>query len=186
MPPPGKHTDTTKRAPENSCPGPHCRCAGGGLVLVYRPADIYTLSPDLDPVLIDISILRNGGGGDLQNSHLRYEKGDAGFDEALAEIESLRFRRPPINPLFQALPFLPEIGTQNHTIDDYDYHIDIALGSGDSTVWDGNISYVLGTWEYRDYDHSVSLPLTMKDGQTVGKELGDKWWQMAQEIDSDS
>lgn len=29
-------------------------------------------------------------------------------------------------------------------------------------------------------------PLTMKDGQTVGKDLGGKWWQMAQEIDSNS
>lgn len=63
----------------------------------YRPADIYTLSPALAPALIDISILRNGGGDDLQNCHLRYEKGAAGFDEALAEIESLPSAvRPPI------------------------------------------------------------------------------------------
>lgn len=86
--------------------------------------------------------------------------------------------------LFQALPFLTEIGTRTYTMDDYDYHIYIALGSGDSTAWDGNISYLLGSWEYRDYDHSVSLPLTMKDGQTVGKDLGGKRWQMSQEIDS--
>lgn len=50
----------------------------------------------------------------------------------------------------------------------------IALGSENSTAWDGNISYVLGTWEYRDYGHSVSLPLTMRDGQAVGKSLGDE------------
>ena len=151
----------------------------------YRPADIYTLSPDLAPVLIDISILRNCGGGDLQDRHLRYEKEDPGFDEALAEIESLTFRRPPTNLLFQAFPFLTEIGTRTYPIDGYDYHIYIGLANEDSTIWDGDISYVLGSWEYRDYDHSVSLPLIMKDGQAVGKSLGDEWWQMAQENDSD-
>lgn len=151
----------------------------------YRPADIYTLSPDLDPVLISISILRNGGGADLQDRSLRLEAGDEGFDEVLAEIEALRFRRPPTNLLFQAFPFLTEIGTRTYPIDGYDYHIYIGLANEDSTIWDGDISYVLGSWEYRDYDHSVSLPLTMKDGQAVGKSLGDEWWQMAQANDSD-
>lgn len=99
----------------------------------YRPADVHTLSPDLAPVLIDISILRNGGGGDLQNSHLRYEKGDEGFEEALAEIEALRFRRPPTNLLFQALPFLTELGPRVYSIDSYDYHIYIGLANEDST-----------------------------------------------------
>lgn len=153
----------------------------------YRPVGIYDLEPEMDVDIISISLIRNGGGSDMEDRSLHLERGDEGFEETLEQIEAFQFRRPPTNLVVQALPFLADLGPAKvKTIEDYEYHIYISLANEASEIWDCSLSCWFDEWEYRDFDRSISLPLTANGEAKDARALGDHFWKMAHPVESHS
>lgn len=104
-----------------------------------RPLDMETITGVTDPDDLSISIIDS----DLQQRDLNLSAGDEGFDEVLAQLQALQFRRPPTNLITSALSFLPSWGTTSKEVEDGDFsHLMITLsqpaptGNASTATWD--------------------------------------------------
>lgn len=157
--------------------------------LVYkRPLDIKTLTGVTEPDDIAITILKPDENMDLQQRDLTLSAGDEVFDELLARLEELRFRRPPTNLIRIVLPFLPESGGEAQEWEDGEFqHLYILLsqpdGNGNRTS--GHVEFFIDQWEYRDFDRSIMLPLAVENAKETGQDLCAQIWEIATPVEND-
>ena len=151
-----------------------------------RPVTIHDLGPDMKPEIISIMLIRNGGGSDIEHRDLRLvEEDDPDYPPVLEQLEGLRFRRRPTNPLLQAMPFLDTLGSDRvRTIDDYAYHFYIRMRDQGDSDWTVYLTCNFDAWSYLDYDHGVSLPLYVSHAHETAKALGDQLWELAGKAES--
>ena len=154
-----------------------------GSVWYARPVGVETLFPGLEPDQISVTVLDFDGRKQVDRN-LTYLKGTPEFDELWGEVQALRFRRPPTNVLAQALPFLAGMfPAQSKTLgeDDIDHlFLDFFQGDDPSAAWMGELRFWVDSWEYRDLDHDVTLPLSTKDSHAIGQEMAHALWEQAE------
>lgn len=145
----------------------------------YRqPVDIYGLDSVLEVETIHVSLLQNREGvadDDLESRVVSFQKGDEGFDEALAKVETLELIRPARN--LMPLP-LPKKSSQDKVIEDYEYRIRIELeGAEDRCL---TLVCDIDEWEYRKSSYDADLPLKATENTPDSKEFGDYFWELAE------
>ena len=160
-----------------------------GCLYYKRPMDIKTLTGVTEPDNISISIILTDEDMDLQQRDLTLSAGDDGFEELLARLEEIQFRRPPTNLIRVALPFLPELGESSTEWEDGDFqHLYILLsqpdGNGNRTT--GHVEFFIDEWEYRDFDRSLMLPLAVADSKETGQDLCAELLDKATPVESSS
>lgn len=157
--------------------------------LVYkRPLDIKTLTGVTEPDDIAITVLLVDEDMDTQQRDLTLSAGDEGFDELLARLEELRFRRPPTNLIRIVLPFLPESSGEAQEWEDGEFqHLFISLsqpGENGERVY-GYVEFWVDEWEYRDFDRNLSLPLAVENAKETGQDLCAQIWEIATPVEND-
>lgn len=157
--------------------------------LVYkRPLDIKTLTGVTEPDDIAITVLLVDEDMDTQQRDLTLSAGDEGFDELLARLEELRFRRPPTNLIRIVLPFLPESGGEAQEWEAGEFqHLFISLsqpGENGERVY-GYVEFWVDEWEYRDFDRNLSLPLAVENAKETGQDLCAQIWEIATPVEND-
>ena len=154
-----------------------------GGVWYARPVGVETLFPGLEPDQISVTVLDFDGSKQADRS-LTLLKGTPEFDELWGKVQALRFRRAPTSVLVQALPFLAGTSSsQSKTLEEDDIghlYLDFFQDDGLSATQTGVLSFWVDSWEYRDFDHGVTLPLRMKDGQAIGQEMAHAFWERAE------
>lgn len=160
-----------------------------GCLYYKRPLDIKTLTGVTDPDDISISVILVDGSMDHQQRDLSLSAGDEGFEELLALLEEIKFRRPPTNLIRIALPFLPELGEDSKEWEDGDFqHLYIALsqpGEGGERN-NGFVEFWVNEWEYRDFARGISLPLAVENSKETGQDLCAQIWDEASPVENDS
>ena len=147
-----------------------------------RPVGVETLFPDLKPDMADVLLIQFDGRGHESRS-LRFSAGTPEFDAFWGQIQDLRFRRSPLNPLLQALPFLENTTSTSKALEDGDISnmfIGFAQDNGQEVWRSEELSFSVDAWHYEDHTHSVSLPLMMKNGKEIGQELAHVLWEQAE------
>ena len=146
-----------------------------------RPVSIFDLKPELEPATINVYI---GRFDDSARGHgYRDLDVDAGTPEGLAlleQVEAIRIRRSPLNPLRNVLP--PTTTGRQAGPGQYNYAIHI-FGTDGSWV---ALQFLLDEWKYELPEQAQYLPCLVSDGKAIGQTLGDKLWEIAQQIESDS
>ena len=146
-----------------------------------RPVGVETLFSDLEPDMADVLLIQFDGSGHESRS-LRFSAGTPEFDAFWGQIQDLRFRRSPLNPLLQALPFLENTASTSKTLEDGDISnmvIGFAQGNGQEVWRSEELSFSVDAWHYEDHAHGVSLPLLMKNSKEVGQKLAHTLWEQA-------
>lgn len=154
------------------------------LLWYSRPMGVHDLFPGMEPELIDVLIIKHNeptldtSREITEDRYLRLEAGSEDFSNLWTQLEGLRFRRPPTNPLRQMLPFLD--GATSKTIDSECYHIIIGMACprAEGQPWRSEeLTFWIDRWEYRDWRHAVTLPLYLSRGKEVGQVLGQQLWE---------
>lgn len=172
-------------------------CYGGAIVLLVavlilglwykQPKTIREITGIAAPDDIHISIIRFDEQINMEQRKLHLSAGDEGFDALMAQLDELEFRRPPTNLLRIALPFLTELGESPKEWEDGDFqHLYITLStSAQGKPWpSGEVSFWIDQWSYRDYEHSLTLPLAVVDGKETGQALCAQLWEISQPAES--
>ena len=152
-----------------------------------QPKTIREITGIAAPDNIHISIIRFDEQIHMEQRKLHLSAGDEGFDALMAQLDQLEFRRPPTNLLYIALPFLTELGESTKEWEDGDFqHLYITLStSTQGEPWpSGEVSFWIDQWSYRDYEHSLTLPLAVVDGKETGQALCAQLWEISQPVES--
>ena len=152
-----------------------------------QPKTIREITGIAAPDNIHISIIRFDEQMNMEQRKLTLSAGDEGFDALMAQLDQLEFRRPPTNLLYIALPFLTELGESTKEWEDGDFqHLYITLStSTQGEPWpSGEVSFWIDQWSYRDYEHSLTLPLAVVDGKETGQALCAQLWEISQPVES--
>ena len=152
-----------------------------------QPKTIREITGIASPDDIYISITRFDEQINMEQRKLALSAGDEGFDALMAQLDELEFRRPPTNLLYIALPFLTELGESTKEWEDGDFqHLYITLStSTQGEPWSsGEVSFWIDQWSYRDYEHSLTLPLAVVDGKETGQALCAQLWEISQPVES--
>ena len=160
-----------------------------GCLYYKRPLDIKALTGVTAPDDISISIILTDGNMDLEQRDLSLSAGDEGFEELLARLEELQFRRPPTNLIREALPFLPELGEDSKEWEDGDFqHLFISLSQPgeDGERVQGYVDFWVDEWEYRDFSRDISLPLAVADSKETGQTLCAELWDKATPVENNT
>lgn len=159
------------------------------LTLWYkRPLDICQITGITEPETISVSVERRDAATGTETRELTLSAGDEGFDDLLARLEEIQFRRPPTNLLRIVLPFLPESSRSKEAEDGDFQHLNILLSSPTETgEWNsGEVSFWVDQWQYRYDDRDLTLDLAVSDSKAVGQALCAELWEKAQPIESKS
>lgn len=158
-----------------------------GCLYYKRPLDIKELTGVTNPDNISISVILVDENIDKEQRDLTLSAGDEGFDELLARLEEIKFRRPPTNLVRIALPFLPELGESSKEWEDGDFqHLVISLsqpGEGETRI-QGHVRFWIDEWEYRDFDRAIMLPLAVENSKATGQDLCAELWDMATPVET--
>lgn len=170
---------------------------GGAIVLLVavlilglwykRPLGIRDITGVAEPETVTVSVERRNASLGVDRRELTLSAGDEGFDALLSQLDTLEFRRPPINLLRMALPFLGDADSGSKDWEDGDfYRMDVAFSSSD---WEGptapsQVSFWVDQWSYWDYEHGLTLPLAMVDGKATGQDLCAQLWEISQPVES--
>lgn len=147
-----------------------------------RPVGLDTLAPGIKPELIDICLIYFDSDQQMEDRYLRLTSSEPGFDKLLSRLEELRFRRPPTNLVLQAAPFLENLASQPKMLEDGSIeHLIITIAQSDPEGWkNAELDFDIDEWSYRDFSHSVTLPLGMSQSKEIGQTLGRELWDQAQ------
>lgn len=155
-----------------------------GCLWYARPVTILEIQPELDPEIIDITIIRNGGVDDFQSRALRLDLSNATSRETYETIANWKFRRPPTNLLRIAFPPLANVyvNPSVHTINDYEYQFYITIYHPQTVEQQMELDCDFDSWCYHDFARhgNISLPLWAPSGLDY-KAWGDQLWEMAAE-----
>jgi len=152
-----------------------------------QPKTIREITGIAAPDNIHISIIRFDEQINMEQRKLHLSAGDEGFDALMDQLDQLEFRRPPTNLLYIALPFLTELGESTKEWEDGDFqHLYITLStSTQGEPWpSGEVSFWIDQWSYRDYEHSLTLPLAVVNGKETGQALCAQLWEISQPVES--
>lgn len=143
-----------------------------------RPVGLDTLAPGMEPELIDITLTRFYENQQSELQNLQLASNEPGFDELLAQLEELRFRRPPTNLVIQAIPCLENLTSQPKMLEDGDIEdLFITLAQSGPGDWRyAQLEFSIDEWSYRNFGHSVMLPLGMSQSKEIGQDLGRELW----------
>ena len=133
----------------------------GGCLWYMRPVPV--VGPDMEPERMQISLICTGGPWSLESRSLELEQGDPQFEELLAQMKALRFRRPPTNLILQAIPALGSLTNHTKVLTGPDYQVYVTLGTEADGV---RFSCDLGDWY--DLNHRAALPLIPVDLDSRG------------------
>lgn len=136
-----------------------------------RPVDIYGVAPEVrDPawISIDIRDLNDDAGQERPSSSRHLTPEDPAWEAVLSEIESLRFRRPPWNPVLQFVPQNTVTGRITH---DGDRNILFSVGGrrGGSI----RVQFFIDEWSYNSPHSNRSLTLWVEDSRRTGDALAE-------------
>ena len=136
----------------------------------------------MEPELIDITVTRFYESQQSKLLTLHLASGEPGFDELLSRLEELHFRRPPTNLVLQAVPALGNGASQPKMLEDGDIEdLFITLAESGPEGWkETKLGFFIDEWSYRDFDHSVTLPLGMSQSKETGQALGRELCDLAQ------
>ena len=140
-----------------------------------RPVSIFDLKPELEPANINIHIQRFDDS--VQGHEHRDLDVDAGTPEGqalLEQLEAIRIRRSPLNPLRNILPSTTT-GRQTES-GQYNYVIHVFGANGGWAA----LQFFLDEWEYDLPEQPQYLPCRVSGGASLGQALGDKLWDIAQ------
>ena len=144
----------------------------GGTVWYMRPVPV--VDPELEPERMQISLICTGGPWSMESRSLELDRGDPQFDELLAQMKALRFRRPPTNLILQAIPALGDLADNTKVLTQPDYQIYVTLGTEASSGT--RFCYNLGDW--MDLNHRAALPLLPVD--LDGRAWAEALWELAE------
>ena len=136
-----------------------------------RPVNIFDLKPELDPAIISVRIQRFGSSA--QNHEHRDLDMEADTPEGqvlLEQLETIRLRRSPLNPLRSILPSI--FGGRQTTEGQYGYVIHVFGTNG----WIA-LQFFLDEWDYNLSGQGQYLPCRVADGEVLGQSLGDQLWE---------
>ena len=153
-----------------------------GSVWYARPVGVETLFPGLEPDTIYVTLIDFTGSSNEDRS-LELTAGTPEFDALWIDIQELQFRRSPLNVVVQAFPFLVNLGTSSKTMEDGDIthmFLDLSQVNGLPSARTEELRFWVDSWEYRDFDHSVNLPLVMKNAKDIGQEMAHALWDQAE------
>ena len=156
------------------------------LTLWYkRPLDIRELTGV--PETISVSVERRDAATGMETRELTLSTGDEGFDDLLARLEEIQFRRPPTNLLRIALPFLPESSRDKEAEDGEFQHLTISLSASeeDGTQRTGTVLFDVDQWLYQDTSRDLTLDLAVTDSKETGQALCAELWEKAQADESE-
>ena len=146
-----------------------------------RPIGVDTLYPELEPDIIYVTLIDFTGSGHEDRS-LEFTAGTPEFDELWAEVQALKFRRSPLNVVVQAFPLLENFSSSSKTMEDGDIThmiLDLSQVNGLPSAKTEQLRFWVDSWEYRDFDHGVNLPLVMKNAKDIGQTMAHDLWEQA-------
>ena len=138
-----------------------------------RPVDIYFLLGDVSPDWTQASVMELGAFNGSQAWQLYPETPQEAAEltaDVLAELEGLRFRRSPLEPLLRVLPPMGrgpirgEAGKKEYNIYLHFYSLQSA-GDWDTLL---ALQVFVGQWSYGPY---LNLPLYVSHGREESREL---------------
>lgn len=159
------------------------------LTLWYkRSLDIRELTGVAEPETISVSVERRDAATGMETRELTLSTGDEDFDDLLARLEEIQFRRPPTNLLRIALPFLPESSRDKEAEDGEFQHLTISLSASeeDGTQRTGTVLFDVDQWLYQDTSRDLTLDLAVTDSKETGQTLCAELWEKAQIVESES
>lgn len=143
-----------------------------------RPVDIYHLMGIRKPDAVDILVDRMDNHAAGGFSSFRLQAGEEDMNNVLQEMESLRFRRSPVD-LFQKLAAKTGLlsgGLGGQFDPDMDYEVWVSLHKGEER---SELRYFGSNWAY-EYDGFL-IPVSVTDGLEKGRELGAFLFELRQE-----
>jgi len=144
-----------------------------------QPITVFDLKPELEPAVIDIYIQRFGDSSE-KNESLIFDVNAATPEGRvlLEQLEVIRIRRSPLNPLRKVLP---STFTGRQTQDgQYNYVIHVFGASGGWIA----LQIFIDEWAYDLSEQPQYLPCQVSGGKSIAQTLGDELWQMAQQAKS--
>lgn len=140
-----------------------------------RPVDIHFLMGNQEAEVIGGTVWPQFNFPELTNANVEFLAGTPEMEDLMQHLESLRFHRSPLEPLFQILP----TGITSIEVDpEKDYRIYlIAYSKGNQVLT--QMQFDINRWTY--YGPACPLPLFVSHGQEKGRELGAWLWEYSQE-----
>ena len=143
-----------------------------------RPVGVETLFPDLEPDMADVLLIQFDGRNHNSRS-LRFSAGTPEFDTFWGQVQSLRFRRSPLSPLVQVLPFLENAFNTSKTLEDGDISnlfIGFAQDNGQEVWRSEELSFVVDAGNTEAHPHGLPRRLLLKTTKEPGQNLANPLW----------
>lgn len=161
-----------------------------GLLAVWclwysRPVDVRFLLGNAQPDCVGGLVIKDVGSPWKSRKERNFTVEGPDMEALLEELENLRFRRSPLEPLLKLLPPLDGRSTTTK-YEDTDYQIWLFFYSTENKEqWTPllNLEFWIDRWTYGTY---ASLPLSVSAPQETGRELGAWLWDWAEQFDSES
>lgn len=143
-----------------------------------RPVDIYFLLRPHEAEFISGVVNPQAGFPQPDFKNFDLAAGDPEMEELMEQLENLRFRRSPLEPL---LKLLPTMGSSAKTINaeqDYSFHL---YFHSDKSEYVLPVKFWIDEWSYGRYEN---LPLYVSHGQDRGREIGHLLDEIAEKAES--
>lgn len=149
------------------------------LLWYARPVNIYTLQPQLEPDRLNVMVSRFLSDGYRESREANLDSSDPSMAEVLAQLEALRFRRPPGNLMRQ---FQKQVITGRQVRGgEYEIRMTLYGRTGHSL----RLGFFIDEWSYST-PSDRELPLSVSNGETAGKALAETLWALGTPVTSPS
>ena len=142
-----------------------------------QDTDIYGLDAKLEPEAISVTVIHSGDGeNEVRTMDLTAE--DAAFDEVLAKLEGMTFKRPFKNLLYDSSILKREPPPEDPILPEGVFQFRVELSGPPEQVltlmWDKD------HWEYRKSSYDADLPLNVPAQAETQDTLNEYFWEIAQ------
>ena len=156
-----------------------------------RPVDIKFLMGKEKPENVDISVSLPAGHPELDSHKVFLSCEETEYSLLLERLETLRFRRSPLEPLRRLFSWNPRGGRIRVYDEDYSFDLRFLREEPDHSY--SLIQQIFFQIEYWSYEMPASQPLFLSDqplfvsdAQETGRELGAWLMELAEKIESES